>query len=288
MKPHLRTMLIALASVPIALVSTGFAAVAWRPDAPSRTALGQSPSDGVGLHFAHAFADQYGTTADPGPSASPSPSPSSSPAAAASTAPADTPATSDVASARPRTNLTAVFDRNAVPVRDGYRVRVGVRNSGPLSISAPAGQSAATFRLSIAWSGPVTSLGDCEYHPEIPPFLELASIAYFECRSGPTLRVGQTYWESFVFPNLSYFAHSVRIEATGYAEDPNTGDNWCDVVVRVASSGLPVTGTSPLGVAGAGVALMVVGVIAIWYGRRRRAIQPTADPGQAFTDGRPS
>jgi len=37
---------------------------------------------------------------------------------------------------------------------------------------------------------------------------------------------------------------------------------------------LPVTGTSTIGVAGAGLTLVIAGTIAIWYGRRRRQVQP--------------
>jgi LPXTG-motif cell wall-anchored protein len=248
MKGHLRAVLIALVSLPIA----------FGPIRSLAAVTDASPSVS--------------------PSASPTPSASASPTW---NGPAASP---DAVTDRPHTNLTAVFDQIAVPVRDGYRVRVGVRNSGPLSISAPAGQSAATFRLLISWTGPVTSLGGCAYQPEIPPWLGRPSVAYFDCRSGPTLRVGQTYWESFVFPHLSYFTYPVLVVATGYADDPNAGDNQCNVVVRVASSGsgLPVTGTSPFGLAGVGFVLVVVGSAAVWSARRRRRIQ-AADPASAAT-----
>jgi len=46
--------------------------------------------------------------------------------------------------------------------------------------------------------------------------------------------------------------------------------------VRLGRPGstLPVTGTSTIGVAGAGLTLVIAGTIAIWYGRRRRQVQP--------------
>jgi hypothetical protein len=204
------------------------------------------------------------------------PTPSASSAAAAAGS-AGAPTDPQILSAPPRTNLTAVLDPIAVPVHDGFLVRVGVRNSGPRSISAPTGQSAAAFTLTFGASGYlVKSLGGCDYVPEMPPDLgppiSHGRPAYFACHSGRTLRVNQTYWQSFVFPHLDGFRYGVWLAVTGYAEDPEPGDDSRDVVVRVARPGeaLPVTGTTPISVASVGFMLIIVGALAIRYGRHRR------------------
>jgi LPXTG-motif cell wall-anchored protein len=268
MKSHLRAGLIALASVPIALTATGSAAAVTLPEQPAHTAL-------------------VNTLIDPTPSVSPSPSPSPSPSAAESPWPstaasASAPTNSNL-DPEPRTNLTAVVDPIAVPVRDGVLIRVGVRNSGPLSITAPAGQPAVTLSLVIDLCclliAQVKSLGGCQigysYPPNWPTFP--AEPRRFDCSSTRTLRVRETYWESFVFPNLSSLARGVSVAVRGYAQDPDDRDNRRNVVVRLAGPGssLPVTGTRTFSIAGAGLALVIAGTMAIWYGRRRRLIQPT-------------
>jgi len=264
MKSHLRAGLIVLASMPIALAAAGSAAAIAAPADPTPSASAV-------------------------PSPSPSPSPSASASVADTTASPDTPAIADAASARPRTNLTAVFDPIAVPMRDGfgysYRIRVGVRNSGPRSISLPTGSSAVGFMLTLYWTAPSRSLGgNCEYSPELPPIDGQRPMpARYFCASGPTLRAGETYWQSFVFGGVIFSQYSTDLAIYGYAEDTNpndnrcrVNDNRCKVAVRLAEpgSGLPVTGTSTIGVAGVGLTLIVAGVIAIWYSRRRRPTQP--------------
>jgi hypothetical protein len=274
MKVNLRTMLIALASVQIALAATGSVAAIGAPTEPIPSTSG-SPS--------------------PSPSASQSPSPSATPSMAETTASPIASAISDLAAAPARTNLTAVFDPIAVPARDGqwegFRVRVGVRNSGPRSISAPAGSPAVQFRLTLFWTGPSRSLDSgCEHAyetfptPEEPP-----RPAYYVCRSGPTLRAGETYWRSFFFSNAYGSTSRSELVVSGYAEDTNHSDDKRMVVVRLAEpgSGLPVTGARPIGVAGIGLTLIVAGVIAIWYGRRRRLTQH-ADYGPPAGDERAS
>ncbi|HZM79036.1 MAG TPA: hypothetical protein VFC19_25180, partial [Candidatus Limnocylindrales bacterium] len=126
MKSHLWAVLIALAAIGPAVAV-----------APTDLALG-------------AGADPT-SSVSPSPSASPSPSPSASASVSAKA-----PANSNLVPTPPRTNLVAVVDPIAVPVRDGVLIRVGARNSGR------------------------------------------------------TLRVGQTYWQSFVFPDLSSLASGVE------------------------------------------------------------------------------
>jgi hypothetical protein len=107
MKGYLRAGLIVLASVPIVLTPTGFAASS-PPHEPAHAGL-------------------FHISTDPTPVVSRSPSRS--------------------ASEPPRTNLTAIVDPIAVPVRGGVQIRVGTRNSGPLSGTAPADQPAVTLNL---------------------------------------------------------------------------------------------------------------------------------------------
>ncbi|HZM82747.1 MAG TPA: hypothetical protein VFC19_44085, partial [Candidatus Limnocylindrales bacterium] len=160
--------------MPIALAATGAAAAATTLDEPAHTAL---------VH----------TLTDPTPSVLPSPSPSPSPSTAAS---ASAPTNSNLVAQPPRTNLTAVVDPIAVPVRDGVRIRVGARNSGPLSITAPAGQPAVILSLDIvaccSLIFKVRSLGGCpigyRYPPDWPTSPE--EPRGFDCSSGRTLRVG--------------------------------------------------------------------------------------------------
>jgi LPXTG-motif cell wall-anchored protein len=256
MEQHLRAILATLVAAPIALA----AAVAFASPAPDvkadRVAVNESAP--------------VPTVSDP--SLTPSPSAMvAGPSASASIA-------ANAAAAMPRTNLTAVFDPIAVPVSNGYRIRVGVRNSGPRSINAPTAQPAARFQLDILATGPVTSLGGCEYVPELPPSPPYpARWAYFLCRSGSTLRTGQTYWESFDFPSLTYFEYTVRVTASGYADDPDPSDNTCKVKVRAGQPGpgLPVTGSTPISVAGIGAALILTGAAVLWVGRRRRLMRST-------------
>jgi LPXTG-motif cell wall-anchored protein len=175
-----------------------------------------------------------------------------------------------------RTNLTAVFDPVAVPVSDGLRIRVGVRNSGPGSISLPTGMSAVGFQLTLFWSGPSRALGNCRYSEETPPMEgSPPRPAYYECGSGPTLRAGETYWESFIMCGLVLLKDRTQLAVAGHVEETFPSDNTVNVNVRLAppGSGLPVTGTSAVGVAGAGLALIIVGITAVWYGRRRRPVQ---------------
>ena len=261
MKSHLWAVLIALAAIGPAVAV-----------APTDLALG-------------AGADPT-SSVSPSPSASPSPSPSASASVSAKA-----PANSNLVPTPPRTNLVAVVDPIAVPVRDGVLIRVGARNSGPRSITAPAGQSAVSLTLvfssccSLIFR--VRSLGGCQigylYPPSWPEFP--AEPRFINCSSGRTLRVGQTYWQSFVFPDLSSLASGVELRVSGYAEEPDDLDNRRKVVVRLAEPGstLPVTGIRTFSVAGAGLALVFAGTMAIWYGRRRRPVQPTGSV-QTFRD----
>jgi len=273
MKGHLRAGLIALASMPIALAATGSAAAATRPDAPAHTAL---------VH----------TLTEPASSVSPLPSASPSAKKSASEQSSESPLPSAAASAReltdshfvpqgPRTNVTAVVDPIAVPVRDGILIRLGARNSGPRSITAPAGKPAASLSLTFYPFGlisEVKSLGGCEvryYYPHSWPKLPEEPFS-FHCSSTRTLRVGETYWQSFVFPDLSRPSNGVTFGVSGYAQDPKASDNSRKIVVRLAKPGstLPVTGNATISVAGTGLALVIAGTVAIWCGRRRRPVQP--------------
>jgi LPXTG-motif cell wall-anchored protein len=94
------------------------------------------------------------------------------------------------------------------------------------------------------------------------------------------MAVGETYWQSFVFPDLSGFRYGLRVEVAGFAEDPDPSDNKRTVVVHLAAptSSLPQTGTRPITVAITGLALIFAGAGAIWYGRRRRLIRPADRP----------
>jgi hypothetical protein len=272
MKSHLRAGLIALASVPMVLSATGSAAAAILPDGPAATAL---------VH----------TLADPTPSVSPSSSPSPSASESPSTAASASASTASNLDSPPRTNLTAVVDPVAVRVRDGDLIRIGVRNSGPRSITAPAGPPAATVSLIIddccLFISQVKSLGNCEvrwfYPPQFPPIpfppnQRPPEPRGFNCHSPRTLRAGTTYWQSFIFPHHSADADpQVLISVFGYAEDPKDSDNSLLATAHLAKPGasLPVTGPKTIGVAGAGLALVLAGAVAIWYGRRRRQGQPT-------------
>ena len=272
MKSHLRTGLIALASVPIALATTGPAAAITAPGERADTAL---------VHV----------LTDPTPSVSPSPSPSASLSAAASPSAAastSAPTNANLDPDEPRTNLTAVVDPIAVPVRDGFLIRVGARNSGPRSITAPAGQPSVALSLVFypyfLISG-VRSLGGCQVgyyypaHPD-PNGFPPPEPYYYACSSTRTLRVGETYWQSFVFGNLAILDFDVSVAVGGYAQDSQESDNGRKVVVRLGKPGssLPVTGPSTVSVAGAGLALVLAGTLAIWYGRLRRRVAP--DPAE--------
>jgi hypothetical protein len=279
MKCHLSAGLILVVSLPILLAATGSAAgsatAVSPPDGPPHTALVQ-------------------TIADPTPSVSPSPLPSPSPSPSVSPSPstesASPPTDPNPLSQAPRTNLTAVVDPIAVPVRYGVQVRVGVRNSGPRSITAPDGQAAASLSLifqhcCLLMPG-VRSLSSCPIgyiYPPSYPWMPALPIR-FDCSSPKsTLLAGDTYWESFVFPIIprSPDPETVSVNVSGYAQDTDLSDNSRTVVVRLANPGssLPVTGPRTISVAGTGLALLVAGTVSIWYGRRRRLTQPTdADP----------
>jgi hypothetical protein len=175
-------------------------------------------------------------------------------------------------------------DPIAVPVRDGFLIRVGARNSGPRSITAPAGQSAASLRLVFTMcclhKSLVRSLGGCEigywYPPSWPTTPEEPH--YYDCSSHKrTLKVNETYWESFVFTYFPSDSKNVSVDVAGYAQDTNESDNSRNLVVRVGQPGssLPVTGPRTVSIVGAGFALVIAGALAIWYGRRRRLIRPT-------------
>lgn len=209
------------------------------------------------------------------------PTATGTPSASATVAATVTPQASAGAAARPRTNLQAVVDPVAVPVRDGVRVRVGIRNAGPRSITAPVGVPAASFTLHIVYSiyiNRVRSLGGCAYQPETPPHGDPPVIdfpvSFFNCQSGRTLRAGATYWQSFIFPDLSGFRYGVWLDSDGYADDPVGADNSRNVVVRLGGSGdgpgLPITGVLLVPLVGGGLALILVGVLAFLPGRRRR------------------
>jgi LPXTG-motif cell wall-anchored protein len=257
MKGYLRAGLIALASVPIALTANGCAASASVADEPAQVAL------------VHTITDRT-PPVSPMPSQSVSQWPSTPASASASTI-------SNLLPERPRTNLTAVVDPIAVPVHDGVQIRIGARNSGPLPITAPADQPAVTLSLGIdmccALFAFVKSLGGCpivyRYPPKWPAFPEEPE--RYDCTSTHTLQVGQTYWQSFVFPYISDLASGVWVAVSGNAQDPNDRDDRRGVVVRLAKPGssLPVTGAGTVNIAGAGLALIIAGTMAIWYGRRK-------------------
>jgi hypothetical protein len=124
----------------------------------------------------------------------------------------------------------------------------------------------------------VKSLGDCQIDYRYPPnWPTLPAEPYrYHCSSTRTLRVGDTYWQSFVFPDLSSIATGVSVTVSGSVQDPDNRDDSRRVVVRLAKPGssLPVTGPPAIAVAGAGLVLVVVGTMATWYGRRRRPIRP--------------
>jgi hypothetical protein len=177
------------------------------------------------------------------------------------------------------TNLTAVVDPIAVKVAEGFRIRVGARNSGPNSITVSAGQAAVVMHVYVVpgwWVGRVRSLGYCGFVPETPPrgdppVVDIP-ISFFECIFRGTLLVGQTYWESFIFPDLPSSRGAVWIVVD--STDANSSDNRRDVVVRLAHAddpggGLPVTGYRPLLAAGIAIALLVAGALMLWSGRRR-------------------
>src|SRR5215216_2291873 len=79
------------------------------------------------------------------------------------------PTTDPTPAVPPVTNLQAVVDPIAVKVDDGIRVRIGMRNAGPRSITAPAGTAAAWFTLYIVdhtTASAVRSVGGCGYVAE--------------------------------------------------------------------------------------------------------------------------
>ena len=244
---------------------------------------------GVGVFLpAVAMADP---SAGPVPDASGSPSAPAEPTLPAETTPPaePTPPASGAAAGMPRTNLQAVVDPIAVQVRDGVRIRVGMRNAGPRSITAPAGTPATTFNLYIvssAYINRVRSVGGCGYLAETPPRGDPpvidVPVSFFTCVSDRTLRVGETFWQAFVFPDLSGFGLGVTIIGSGYADDPVPGDNSRRVQVRLGGTdgdpGLPVTGPAVASLAGSGLALIAVGVLVLRLTRRRRA--PGGSDGQ--------
>lgn len=207
---------------------------------------------------------------------SPSPVPSSLPTP---TAPASSAPLEMAANGLAGTNLTAVVDPRAVKVADGYRIRVGVRNSGPRSVTASVGHEAVLMQVYVVsgnWLRRTRSLGNCRLVSETPPYGDPpvidVPVSYFDCRFRGTLRVGQTYWESFIFPELPSSRGAVWIVAEG--ADTNSSDNWRYVVVRLARTddrggGLPVTGNRPLVAAGIAIALLLAGALMLWSGRRR-------------------
>jgi len=266
MKGYLYVGLIALASVPIALIATGSTAVAGSPGEPARMAL-------------------FNILTDPTPAVSPSPSPARSASASpqpSTAASASASTNSNLLAEGPHSNLAAVVDPIAVPVDGGVLIRVGARNSGPLPITAPAEQPAVSLSLVIdqcCWLiFQVKSLGGCEIGYTLPPnwptFPEEPH--RYDCSSTQTLRVGETYWQSFVFPDLSSLADGVSVIVSGNTQEEDDRDNKRDVVVRLAvpGSSLPETGARTVDVAGAGLALVIAGTMAIWYGRRRRPARP--------------
>jgi LPXTG-motif cell wall-anchored protein len=199
--------------------------------------------------------------------------------AAAEPLPGPTATPGPISAEPPRTNIRAVFDPVAVAVSGGVRVRVGARNAGPGSIHAPEGTPAVAFQLDIYHPGyvdRVRSLGGCGYavshRGEIPH-------SFFTCNSGPTLRAGDTYWQSFVFPDLSGFTQGVHLAVGGYVDDTRT-DNTVDVVVRLGHPAgrlqLPATGNRPVLIGAAGLAMLLTGSLAFWSARRRRARFTTA------------
>jgi len=232
---------------------------------------------GVGLILPMVAVADPSAAPDTGASGSPSPSLSSS---AGPTGSAD----ETTATAMPRTNVQAVVDPIAVRVRDGVRIRVGMRNAGPRSITAPVGTPAVTFNLYIvssAYINRVRSLGGCGYVAETPPRGDPpvidVPVSFFACASGRTLRVGETFWQAFVFPDLSGFDLGVTIDGSGYADDPVPADNSRTVRVRLGGSdgggapGLPATGAAVGPLAGGGLALIVAGVLLLRITRRHTA-----------------
>lgn len=196
----------------------------------------------------------------------------------------------DVTSGLIRTNVQAVVDPIAVKVGDGVRVRVGMRNAGPRTVSTP-GRAAVMFQLYVVGSSQgvwVRSLGGCQFVPESPPqgnppIIDVP-VGFFACESGSTLRVGETFWQSFIFPNLDAFesdpryGYGVRISGGGpLVDDLVPSDNHKDVKVRLgnASQGLPVTGGFPISVAAGGLGLILAGAVIIWTTRRRRLASGT-------------
>lgn len=178
-----------------------------------------------------------------------------------------------------RTNLQAVVDPVAVPVPDGVRVRVGVRNAGPQS-TGPVG-----FALVVIPSVYINRVravgGDCDYIPETPavPGEPWFPQSYFTCRTGRALLVGQTFWQSFIFPDINSFGSNVFIEI-GTDNDPVPSDNTRTVVIRLGSGGgggLPVTGTSLTAILGGGLALVCAGTLVVALTQRRR-VRFTAGP----------
>jgi hypothetical protein len=222
------------------------------------------------------------SAADPTPTATGTPTPTGTPTGPTPVGRvATTQATAGTRVRPPRTNLQAVVDPIAVKVHDGVRIRVGMRNAGPRSITAPVGYPATSFRLYIVTSmfGGGQSLSGCHYEPETPPHGDPPvvdiPVAYFMCDSGRTLRTGETYWQSFVFRDLRAFDHgNITISGDGYADDPVERDNTRTVVVRLGSGGggpgLPVTGTSLKPLLGGGLAVILVGTLAFLLARRHR------------------
>jgi LPXTG-motif cell wall-anchored protein len=105
-------------------------------------------------------------------------------------------------------------------------------------------------------------------------------MAFYVCRSGQTLPVAETHWESFIFPTTAFLTN-LWISVSGYADDPNPDDNTRKVEVRVGDP-LPVTGAQLIYLVGGGVALIMAGAVTLWYTRRRRPNRPaTSEPARA-------
>lgn len=181
-------------------------------------------------------------------------------------------------------------------------VRVGVTNRGPNTSPAGVGKAAVIFfsERSGAARHPLDSYpAGCTFVPEsLPtsypdgPWYPDVPVSHWICTSTAELRVGQTWWLTFVGPFEPSKGH---IDVSSGGPDLNPANDRADIIIGATAvpttrppgrptgnsatrpapptaggSGLASTGTRVIGIIGLGLALVLVGLLTIRVANRRR------------------